>query len=135
MEAPIILASTLRRESFAPISSTDSWAFAAMNEPTTSQPKPTYDPVFINASREAIVIVILFTIMLIWSLSVSIGLGYFSESQTVDIGTVLGLPAWVFWGILIPWIAVDVISIWFCFFFMKDDDLGEVEESIVAKDE
>lgn len=90
---------------------------------------PAYDPVFLHARREAIVIVILFSIMCIWSLCVSIGMGYFSDEDAIEISRVMGIPSWVFWGILVPWLVVDLIAIWFCFFFMKDDDLGEVKES------
>ena len=40
----------------------------------------------------------------------------------------MGMPRWVFWGIFMPWLFVDAVTIWFVFFFMKDDDLGEGEE-------
>ena len=37
----------------------------------------------------------------------------------------LGFPTWVFWGILVPWMACTAVSVWFAFAFMGDEDLGE----------
>ncbi|MFO0953976.1 MAG: hypothetical protein U0835_23030 [Isosphaeraceae bacterium] len=42
-----------------------------------------------------------------------------------EIRPVLGMPSWVFWGILAPWAACAVFSIGFAGFYMADDDLGE----------
>ena len=42
--------------------------------------------------------------------------------------TVLGMPSWVFWGVLVPWLGADLFGFWFCFFFMADDPLGESED-------
>ena len=36
----------------------------------------------------------------------------------------LGIPGWVFYGILLPWIACVLVSIWYCLFFFVEDDLG-----------
>ena len=85
-----------------------------------------YDPTFLHARREAIVIVALFAIFCIWSTGVCYGFGYLkADEHRPDIATTFGMPSWVFWGICLPWIVVDVVAVWFCFFFMQDDDLGE----------
>jgi hypothetical protein len=31
----------------------------------------------------------------------------------------------VFWSIVAPWGIILVFSVWFCFFHMADDDLGQ----------
>ena len=42
-----------------------------------------------------------------------------------EFSTVWGIPSWLFWGIAVPWLLADVFTLWFCFFYMKDGDLGE----------
>ena len=93
------------------------------------QTKPTYDRTYLHSLRETYVILGLFALFCVWSIVVSYNLGYVSESELGnEIRTVWGMPSWVWWGIFLPWIAVDVVAIWFCFFFMKADDLGEESE-------
>ena len=41
---------------------------------------------------------------------------------------ILGMPDWVFWAVVFPWGLALLFSIWFCFFFMADDDLGQDPE-------
>lgn len=85
-----------------------------------------YDPVFLNSRREAIVIFCLWAVGLIWAVPFCYFTGYFTGEVDADnISTILGIPAWLFWGIFIPWIVADVFTTWFCFCYMKDDDLGE----------
>lgn len=87
------------------------------------------DPVFVHARREAIVIIVIFAITAIWSLSVCYLDGYIRPEQSLEnIPLVLGMPRWVFWGIFAPWIFADLATVWFCFFYMTDDDLGEDQE-------
>ena len=38
---------------------------------------------------------------------------------------ILGMPSWVFWGVLVPWLVCAVFTFWFAGFFMADDDLGK----------
>jgi hypothetical protein len=42
---------------------------------------------------------------------------------------VLGLPSWVFWGVLTPWLAASLASIVFAHRVMVLDDLGEDEDA------
>ncbi len=91
------------------------------------------------------VILLLFSVFCGWSISVSYLAGY--DSGEVAVGTIqsnmihqsennldgltvvsqpkariiLGMPAWVFWGVALPWIVVDIVAFWFCFRFMKSD--------------
>ncbi len=98
------------------------------------------DPVVVHARREAVVILAAFVVCLIWSISVCYLLGYpgpdglpseghgSPAAANGPVAKVLGMPSWVFWGVLVPWIAADVFALWFCFCFMADDPLGEVED-------
>ncbi|QDU92825.1 DUF997 family protein [Lignipirellula cremea] len=94
------------------------------------------DPVYLNARRESFVIVALFAVFILWSVTVCVYFGYLpttAEGEAPEISLVLGMPAWAFWGLLAPWLAVDVVAFWFCFFFMKNDDLGEEQVSDVPQ--
>lgn len=85
--------------------------------------KEQYDPTFVHARREAIVIFCAWLVGLLWAVPFCYYFGYNVEPE--DVTTVLGIPTWLFWGIAVPWIAADIFTTWFCFCFMKDDDLGE----------
>lgn len=87
------------------------------------------DPVFVNARREAVVIILLFSTFCVWSVAACVTQGYLTRGKTLEsVETTWGMPTWVFWGIFIPWIVVDGVALWFCFFFMKNDDLGAAYE-------
>lgn len=88
-----------------------------------------YDPVYLRARRELVVIVLLFAIFCIWAVGVCYVSGYVAPGgEPEEISLTLGMPSWAFWGLLVPWLAVDAVAVWFCFFYMRDDDLGEAHE-------
>ncbi|MBW3596627.1 MAG: YhdT family protein [Planctomycetes bacterium] len=90
---------------------------------------PPYDPLYLHARREAVFILSVFAICLAWSVGVCYADGYLAPGESVaEVPTVLGMPRWVFWGIFVPWIFADVMTVVFCFFFMTDDDLGVAHE-------
>jgi len=37
----------------------------------------------------------------------------------------MGMPHWVFWGVVMPWVTTMIVSIWFALFCIRDDELGE----------
>ena len=116
-----------------------------------------YDPEFLQARREMLVILILFSLVAVWSIGTCLYMGYPdleasklsladasgrleptdlkpTDGATVEpaaipspavperpfqLSMVLGLPAWVFWGIVLPWLVVDVVAVWFCFVWMR----------------
>ncbi len=90
--------------------------------------QPRYDAVYVHSLREAAVIVVMFSIACVWAISVSFSTGY-NLAETDEVATVLGMPAWVFYAVLLPWVVIDVVAIWFCFFYMQNDDLGEAVET------
>ncbi len=106
---------------------------------SSSSKRDQLDPVVVHARREAVAILLAFVVCLIWSISCCYLLGYPGPDDLPSDGTaslaagdavakVLGMPSWVFWGVLVPWIAADVFAVWFCFCFMADDPLGEAED-------
>lgn len=95
-----------------------------------SQPGESLDPVFVHARREAFLILGLFALCFLWAIPVCWFSGYLGAGEeATSISTILGVPSWTFWGIAMPWIAVDIFTVWFCFFYMKNDDLGETADA------
>jgi len=104
-----------------------------MSRQKPSQRGDRTDPVLTHARREAIVILAAFLLFLIWSVSWCYLAGYRGPTEH-PLPRVLGIPSWVFWGVLVPWLVADVFALWFCFFFMADDPLqeGEGEDEVAA---
>lgn len=49
--------------------------------------------------------------------------GYIPESQRPDVPpTVLGVPAWAFWGLFAPWVLLMFAAWAFAAFVLKDDE-------------
>ena len=94
-----------------------------------------YDPVFVNSRREAIIIFFVWFVGLIWAVPFCYLNGYVDDFDPENFSTTLGVPTWLFWGILVPWLAADVFTTWFCFCYMKDDDLGEAKEGTDIEEE
>ena len=84
-----------------------------------------YDPTFLHSRREAIIIFSVWLTALIWVVPFCYLTGYIDDFDPASFSTTWGLPTWLFWGILIPWVAANIFTIGFCFFYMADDDLGE----------
>lgn len=47
------------------------------------------------------------------------------EDGPAHLATVLGIPAWAFWGIMAPWVASTLITIWFALRGMADEEMAE----------
>ncbi len=87
---------------------------------------PPDDPIYLNARREALVIVLAFVIGGVYTVLYCYFFGYDLEAESVT--TLLGIPTWVVWGIAVPWAAAILFSCWFGLWFVKDEDLGEEPE-------
>lgn len=94
----------------------------AATTPTTTSLR--HSRVFLNARREAIVIFGSWFVALCWSVPYCYINGYGHQVDPETFSTTMGIPTWLFGGILLPWIAADAFTTWVCFFFMKDDELG-----------
>ena len=79
-----------------------------------------------HARREALLIMAVWALALVWSVGSGYVLGYGRDSQ--EIRLILGIPAWVFWSVVLPWGVCLAFSVWFCFVYMADDDLGHDPE-------
>jgi hypothetical protein len=85
-----------------------------------------------NARREGLLIMAAWALALVWSAAVAAVAGY--DRDPADISLVLGIPDWIFWGVVFPWGLCLVFSTWFCFAWMADDDLGKDPEESAGHD-
>ena len=84
--------------------------------------EPSEDPVLKSARREAIAALLLFTAALAYTVTYCVLKGYHRPPESLTF--ILGMPDWVFWGVLVPWLACSVVAFPFALRFMKDADLG-----------
>lgn len=87
-----------------------------------------FDPVFLNSRREAKIIFGVWFLCLIWAVPVSYLLGYHQTVTPDNVETIVGIPTWAFWGLFLPWLAADVITTAFCFWYLKEDELGHADD-------
>ncbi len=96
------------------------------------------DPTFQNARREAIGIGLIWLSSTIYCCVYCYLYGYNRPGRPLtaeDIAPIWGIPSWVMWGVLVPWIICTLITFWYAGFYMADDDLGrdhagELEQDI-----
>ena len=79
-----------------------------------------------NARREGLIILIVWAIALAWSVGGGYVLGYRRDPAAIT--TILGVPDWIFWCVVVPWGVCGLFVTWFCFGFMADDDLGRDQD-------
>lgn len=119
------------------------------------------DPLYRNALREAVVILSVWTVCLLYTVIYCYLYGYLthegsSESTGPDLGTLLGpltsfnrdpaslttplglaIPDWIFYGVVLPWVLCILFSVWFCLFYFREDDLDSnqaLREDVVPDD-
>lgn len=96
------------------------------NTPASTRTRGDRQPtqVFRNSRREAIVILGGWFVAMCWSVPYCYYNGYGRQIDPETLNTTMGIPSWLFGGILMPWIVADLFTTWVCFFYMKDDELG-----------
>jgi hypothetical protein len=80
------------------------------------------DPIVRSGRREAFVVMLIWLSALGYTLTYCYLCGYNQPAESLKL--VLGFPAWVFWGIVLPWTVCVLISWAFSAVFMRDADLG-----------
>ena len=98
---------------------------------TATSGRSDYDPLVANARRELLVTLIAFVVFGMWVVGVSWWSGREPVVDPNDIRTILGMPAWVFWGVALPWAAANGFTFWFCFRFMANDALDDAVEEVL----
>src|SRR5438270_923310 len=97
---------------------------ASSLEPAVSPPA---DPVLRHARREGLIIIAAWLASTIYCCSYAYLYGYSSPRRPLgpgDVQPILGMPSWVFWGIMLPWGVCAAFTFWFAGWYMADDDLG-----------
>jgi hypothetical protein len=90
---------------------------------TAAVPSPSGDPLLRTARREAAVVFAIWLAAILYTVGYSYTFGY---GRTVESMTyILGVPDWVMWGIVLPWGVSTVAAVWFAWFFMTDEPLGD----------
>lgn len=97
-------------------------------QPPAPSGEPNYSDIYRHSRREAVIIFCVWIAAILWAVPYCYMNGYPRQFDPETFPTVFGVPAWLFWGIAAPWLVADVFTTWFCFCYMKDDDLGETHE-------
>jgi len=89
---------------------------------------PEPDPVLKHARREALIIGVVWFASMAYTCTYCYLFGTIRPGRPLgpqDVHPILGMPSWVFWGIMVPWAACALFTFWFAGFVMADDDLGK----------
>lgn len=84
------------------------------------------DPIYGHARHELKVSLAAWFLFGVWVLGFSWWQGQAPALEVSEMKLVLGMPAWVFWGVAVPWVLANVFTFWFCFACMKDASLQVV---------
>jgi len=81
------------------------------------------DPLLRSARREMKVAVGFWAVFAIWAIGLGKILAYRKPADGEMVNMILGIPSWVFWVVMLPWLLASVFTLWFALRFMKDHDL------------
>jgi hypothetical protein len=85
------------------------------------------DPVVTSGRREALFTLGLWLAATLYTVGYCTLYGYGSAADAEQ--SVLWFPAWVFWGIVVPWLACTAISCWFALCVMQDAPLVRSDDA------
>jgi len=75
------------------------------------------NPTVLRTRKEAFLNLLSWGVLLIWTVGISWALGYTEDSATL----IWGFPTWVLMGVMIPWLAATIFSVWFSLGYMRDE--------------
>lgn len=78
-------------------------------------------PLYLRSLTELYVLVAGWLFFAAWTMTVCWWLAY-PEKPSNEVTTLLGMPSWVVWGVLLPWVTAGLFTVWFSLFFLRDDD-------------
>src|SRR5262245_69702 len=94
--------------------------------PAPPDPDPEYrvphsgrveDRVYLSSRREALVVLVVFVLSMIWTVGYCYLYGYGGDIRQLKF--VLGFPSWVFWGVVMPWGVCIAFSLFFGAYFVR----------------
>jgi len=90
---------------------------------TDNEPAAVQDRHVRQCLREARWVVVLWLIQLVYCTVAIVTLGYPEPSMRSDSpNLILGVPAWVVWGLFLPWTVQIVAAWWFAIVVLQDDE-------------
>ncbi len=87
----------------------------------STESHPVEDPLLKSAKREALVTAVLTLAALGYTIGYAAMFGYGRTAESLSF--VLGVPDWVFWGIVTPWVVCLALSWWFSSWLVEDETL------------
>ena len=73
--------------------------------------------------KEAKVAAAIFLLAFLFCIAVIAAWGYPGPGKRPpEFALVWGIPEWVFWGLLVPWLAMTGVTWWFALFVLRDDE-------------
>ncbi len=72
---------------------------------------------FLHARREALHILLAWGICMVWTVGYCALFAY----ESGEMSLLWGMPRWVVFGIVVPWVIATLYSLWFALFYMKED--------------
>ena len=75
-----------------------------------------------SARREAVFTAVTWVLTCAYTVGYCAAFGYRPGG-----GLVLGMPSWVFWGILVPWTTCTLVTSWYALCKMEDVELEDPE--------
>lgn len=91
---------------------------------TENEPEP--DPLYRGALQE------MKWILLAWVVNFAWVIGYCRTAAFKVVegepATVIGMPAWVFFGVFLPWLAATAFTAWFALARMEDQPLEDLKD-------
>ncbi len=79
-----------------------------------------------NVLPEGLMMGVFWICMAVWVLTSCRLFGYLSEPA--DVPLALGMPAWVVWGVLVPWCVSTAFTTWFALYGMTDEDRSDLSD-------
>lgn len=73
---------------------------------------------FLRTRKEALVAGAIWAFFFVWVVGVSYVMGY----GEIDPTLFMGFPAWVFWGIFLPFIIATIVNCLYAFVYLVDED-------------
>jgi hypothetical protein len=77
--------------------------------------------------REARFVAVLIVVMFCWIVTVVVSQGYLAD-QAVPPKLIVGIPSWVVWGLILPWLFSIAATWFFAIFVLQDDDYVDLPD-------
>lgn len=95
-----------------------------MSETPASTPATSIDPLYRHARRELAELFVIFGGLFVWTI-VTVAFGIYQQPADAPVTLTFGFPSWVFWSVVLPWLACTAVTILYALFRMRPDDVAD----------